>query len=152
MPPHPADFPAIRPSKFWRMYLLAFLTVWCGGVLFAAVKSASKGSPTVFFLVIMLAFGVTIGVRTWRRSVIFGADALIVRNFFHTRSLHREEIEGFRLGSISNQPFNRAIYALLRDGSVFPLDVTGRLAAFGRGLGKFEQRQALLQAWLDQDR
>jgi hypothetical protein len=134
------------------MYLVAFLTLWCGGVLLAVVRSAAKGSPAAFFFLIMLAFGVTIGIRTWRRSVIFGADALIVRNFFRTRSLRREEIEGFRSGSMSNQPSSRGIYALLRDGSVFPLDVTSRLALFGRGSATFEQRQVQLQAWLNQAR
>ena len=100
----------------------------------------------------MLAFGVTIGVRTFRMSVAFDADALVVRNFFRTRTLLREDIEGFRSGSMSSQPFGRTIYALLRDGSVFPLDVAGRAYRFGRGRGKLDERQATLQAWLNQAR
>jgi hypothetical protein len=147
-----AAFPVIRPPKILRIYTSVFTVVWCAGVLTAAVTIAVKGSPAAIIPVIMLAFGVTIGVRMFRMSVAFDADALVVRNFFRTRSLRREEIEGFRSGSMSNQPFGRTIYALLRDGSVFPLDVAGRLYRFGRGRGKLEERQAMLQAWLNQTR
>lgn len=109
-----------------------------------------QGSPAALVPVIMLAFGATIGIRTFRMSVTFEADALTVRNFFRTRRLRRDEIEGFRSGPMNNQPFGRTIYALLCQGSVFPLDAAGRPYPFGRGRGKLEERQAMLQSWLDQ--
>ena len=129
-----------------------FTVVWCAGVLTAAVTIAVQGSSAAIVPVIMLAFGVTVGLRMFRMSVTLDADALVVRNLFRTRSLRRDEIEGFRSGLMSNQPFSRTIYAMLRDGSVFPLDVAGRPYRFGRGRGKLEGRQAMLQAWLNQTR
>ena len=144
-----AAFPAIRLPKILRIYTSVFTVVWCAGVLTAAVTIAAKGSLAAIMPIIMFAFGATIGVRICRISVAFDADVLVVRNSFRTRNLRREEIEGFRPGVMSSQPFSRTIYALLRDGSVFPLEVVGRPY---RNRRKLEERRALLQAWLNQTR
>jgi hypothetical protein len=151
----PADWaalPAIRLPKAVRIYTSVFVVIWCAGVLTAAVVIAVHGSPAAIVPVIMFAFGATIGARTFRMSVAFGADVLIVRNFIRTRTLRREEIEAFRSGAVSYQPFGRTIYALLRDGSVFPLDVASRPYRLGRGRSKLEERLAMLRGWLNQTR
>ena len=73
---------------------------------------------------LMLTFGLTLGYRIFRLSVALGPQDLLVRNFYRTRRIVRVDVEGFRQGALSQQPFTRAIYVLLRDGTVFPLDVT----------------------------
>ena len=97
----------------------------------------------------MFAFGTTLGYRLLRTSVALGPDDLLVRNYVRTRRVPRAEVEGFRVGSISNQPLRRTIYLLLRDDSVLPLDAVGRFYVSARSEAVLAERMRLLQRWLD---
>jgi hypothetical protein len=97
------------------------------------IAAAADGSPAVLIPLLMLAFGLTLGYRILQLSVVIGPQDLLVRNFYRTRHVARADVEGFRQGALSQQPVTRAVYVLLRDGTVFPLDVTGRPYFFGRG-------------------
>jgi hypothetical protein len=140
----------IRPPLAARAYVVVFLCIWCGGVLAGLIAAAAHGSPAVMFLLLMLAFGLTLGYRIVRLSVAIGRQDLLVRNLYRTRRIARADIVGFRQGALGQQPFTRAIYVLLRDGTVFPLDVTGRPYFFGRGQRLLDNRAQLLQGWLGQ--
>ena len=140
----------IRPPLAARAYVVVFVCIWCGSVFVGLIAAAVHGSPTVVILFLMLTFGLTLGYRIFRLSVVLGPQDLLVRNFYRTRRIARADIEGFRQGGLSQQPFTRVIYVLLRDGTVFPLDVTGRPYFFGRGKTLLDDRTRLLQSWLEQ--
>jgi hypothetical protein len=125
------------------------MCIWCGGVLAGAIVVALHGSPAAVIPVLMLAFGLTLGYRLLRMSVTLGPEDLLVRNYFQTRRVSRAEVEGFRIGSVSTQPFRRTIYLLLGDGSVLPLDVAGRANFSGRGKAVLAERMRVLQRWFD---
>jgi hypothetical protein len=99
--------------------------------------------------VLMFVFGTTLGYRLFRLSVALGPDDLLVRNYFQTRRVARAEVEGFRMGPMSTQPFRQTIYLLLSDGSVLALDVVGRLSFGARSKAVLAERMRLLQGWFD---
>jgi hypothetical protein len=139
---------AIRLPLAVRAYVVIFMCIWCVPLLGASIGAAVHGSPGfVGFAVPMLAFGLALGYRIIRLSVTLNPDDLLVRGYFHTRRIVRADIEGFRQGSQTNQPFTRVIYVLLRDGTVFPLDVTARMYV-GRGKARLADRTRSLQSWL----
>jgi hypothetical protein len=140
----------IRLPLAVRVYVVVFTCIWCGSVFAGLIAAAAHGSPAVLILLPVLAFGLTLGYRIFRLSVALGPQDLLVRNFYRTRRIVRVDVEGFRQGAISQQPFTRAIYVLLRDGTVFPLDVTGRSYFFRRGKTLLDDRTQLLQRWLEQ--
>lgn len=110
----------IRPPLAARAYVVVFMCIWCGSIFAGLIAAAAHGSPAAVILLLMLAFGLTLGYRIFRLSVALGPQDLLVRNFYRTRRIVRADVEGFRQGALSQQPFTRAIYVLLRDGSVFP--------------------------------
>ncbi len=140
----------IRQPLAARAYVVVFMCIWCGGVFAGLIAAAAHGSPAVVILLLMLTFGLTLGYRIFLLSVTLGPQDLLVRNFYRTRRIARADVEGFRQGALSQQPFTRGIYVLLRDGTVFPLDVTGRPNFFGRGKTLLDNRTQLLQRWLEQ--
>lgn len=140
----------IRLPLAARAYVVVFMCLWCGIVLAGLIAAAADGSATVLVPLLMLAFGLTLGYRILRLSVVIGPQDLLVRNFYRTRHIARADVEGFRQGALSQQPFTRGVYVLLRDGTVFPLDVTGRPYFFGRGKELLNERIQLLQRWLGQ--
>lgn len=140
----------IRLPLALRAYVVVFSCIWCGSVFAGLIAAAVHGSPAVVILLIMLTIGLTLGYRIFRLSVALGPQDLLVRNYYRTRRIARADVEGFRQGALSQQPFTRAIYVLLRDGTLLPLDVTGRPIFFGRGTTRLEDRQQLLQRWLEQ--
>jgi len=140
----------IRPPLAARAYVVVFMCVWCGSVSAGLIAAAAHGSPATVILLLMLTFGLTLGYRIFRLSVALGPQDLLVRNLYRTRRIARADVEGFRQGALGQQPFTRAIYVLLRDGTVFPLDVTGRPYFFGRGQTLLDDRTQLLQRWLEQ--
>ncbi len=140
----------IRPPLAVRVYVVAFVGIWCGIVSAGLIAAAAHGSPAVVILLLMLAFGLTFGYRIFRLSVTLRPQELLVRNLYRTRRIVRADVEGFRQGAMSQQPFTRTIYVLLRDGTVVPLDVAGRPYFFGRGKTLLEDRMQLLQRWLEQ--
>jgi len=139
----------IRSPLAARVYVVVFICIWCGSVSAGLIAAAAHGSPAAVILLLMLAFGLTLGYRIFRLSVTLGPHDLLVRNFYRIRRIVRADIEGFRQGALSQQPFTRAIYVLLRDGTVFPLDVTGRPYYFGRGKTLLDDRTQLLERWLE---
>jgi hypothetical protein len=140
----------IRLPVALRAYVVVFMCIWCGSVFAGLIAAAAHGSPAVVILLLMLTFGLTLGYRSFRLSVALGPQDLLVRNWYRTRRIVRADVEGFRQGALSQQPFTRAIYVLLRDGTVFPLDVTARPYFFGRGKTLLDGRTRLLQRWLEQ--
>jgi hypothetical protein len=140
----------IRLALAVRVYVVVFTCFWCGSVFAGLIAAAAHGSPAVLILLLVVAFGLTLGYRIFRLSVALGSQDLLVRNFYRTRRIVRAEVEGFRQGALSQQPFTRGIYVLLRDGTVFPLDVTARPYFFGRGKRLLDDRTQLLQRWLEQ--
>lgn len=140
----------IRQPLAARAYIVVFMCIWCGGVFGGLIAAAADGSPAVVIPMLMLTFGLTLGYRIFRLSVTLGPQDLLVRNFYRTRRIFRADIEGFRHGAMSQQPFMRTIYVLLRDGTVFPLDVAGRPSFSARGKALLEDRMQLLQRWLEQ--
>jgi hypothetical protein len=140
----------IRLPLALRAYVVVFSCLWCGGVFAGLIAAAVHGSPTVLILLLMLAIGLALGYRLFRLSVALGPRDLVVRNYYSTRRIPRADVEGFRQGALSQQPFMRVIYVLLRDGTLLPLDVTGRPSFLGRGNSLLEDRLQLLQRWLEQ--
>jgi len=140
----------IRPPLAARAYIVVFMCIWCGFVLAGLIAAIVNASPAVVILLLMLSFGLTFGYRLFRLSVTLYPQGLLVRNIYRTRHVARADIEGFRQGAESMQPFTRTIYVMLRDGSVLPLDVAGRRFVFGRGRALLDERMRTLQNWLDQ--
>ena len=138
----------IRLPLALRAYLVIFTCIWCGFVLPGLIAAVINGPPAIVILLPMLAFGLTLGYRTFRLSVTLGSEELLVRNFSRTQRVIRAEVEGFRMGDVSRRPFGRTIYVLLRDGTVLPLDVAEHQARYG--FGKLENQMQSLQQWLAQ--
>lgn len=145
------DFPVIRPPWPLRVYVAGFTGLWCALTISFAVTAAEHGKLAgVIPLLFILAVGVTFGVRLFRMSITLKSDELVIRNVLRTRRVQRRDVEGFRSGAMTGQPIGRTIYALLRDGSVVPLDVAGRMYRFGRGRALLDERLALLERWRTQ--
>jgi hypothetical protein len=140
----------IRPPTAARIYVAVFTCFWGSGVLTFGIVAAVHHSPAVVISLLMLAFGLTLGYQIFRLSVTLNPDDLLVRNYYRTRRVPRADIEGFRVGSLSGQPFGRTVYLLLRDGAVLPLDAAGRMPLSGRGKAAMQDRLRSLQHWLDQ--
>jgi hypothetical protein len=122
----------------------------CGVVAGVFIVSAvADGQPGVLlFLLVWLAFALTLLYRILRMSIELLPDELIVRNLFRTRRLARREVEGFRVGSYGPMSFSRCVFALLRDGTMLTLDVTLRPALPG-SWRKRDGSLDRLHDWLD---
>lgn len=138
----------IRLPTVFRVYIIGFMIFWCAGVSAGLVAAAAHGSPVVVIPLFMLAFGLGFAYRMARLSVLSDGDAIIVRNFFQTRRLQRKQIEGFRIGPVSFQPFGKTIHVLLRDNSMLPLDAAGRPYLGSWGTRGLDARVAELDEWL----
>jgi hypothetical protein len=146
----PRKSAVIRPSIAFRVCFVVFMCVWCGFTLTALIAAALSGSPATVVPFLMLAFGLTFGYRMVRMSVTLDPQALTVRNIYRTRRIAQGDIQGFRHGPMSENPFTRTIYVMLRDGTVLPLDVAGRAYFFGRGQAVLDDRMRTFQTWLDE--
>lgn len=62
----------IRQPLGVRAYVVIFLCIWCGSLGAGLIAAAVHGSPALVFLLLMLAFGLTLGYRIFRLSVAIG--------------------------------------------------------------------------------
>jgi hypothetical protein len=137
----------IRPPPVLRLYVVIFMTIWCGGVLAVLVLAVREGDAAAVIPALMFVFGAGLGFRLFRLGVTAEGETLVIRNNLRTARIRRDEIEGFRLSSPAAIPFGRVIYALLRDESILRLDVTVRPAVTARGRAKMADWLAQLRAW-----
>ncbi len=137
----------IRLPTLLRAYVIAFLAFWIGMVTWIAM--IRRHGPSIAIGVVFIAYGLAVGYRLIRLGVTSAPDGtLTVRNNFGTRQLSRASIEAFRLGkSGSTRLGTQSIQALLRDGTMYSLDVTRS----SLGLGRRRNQESLdaLTKWLN---
>jgi hypothetical protein len=139
----------IRLPLAYRVYLVAFMCVYCSFLLAGLIDAAINAPLAVVIPLAMLVFGLGFCYRIFRVSATLDSTALLVRNFSQARRIPRTDIEGFRLGPVSGWWSSRqTIYVLLRDGTVLPLDVAGNRYAFTGGSALLASRMLSLQHWL----
>jgi hypothetical protein len=140
----------MRLSLAYRVYLVAFMCVWCSFLLAGLISAAINAPLAVLIPLVMLVFGLGFTYRIFRASVTLGSEALLVRNFSQARRIPRTDIEGFRLGAVSQwrSRQTQTIYVLLRDGTVLPLDVAGNGYAPTGGSARLASLMLSLQNWL----
>ncbi|MDQ1724164.1 MAG: hypothetical protein QOG52_1192 [Frankiaceae bacterium] len=131
-----------------RVYVAVFGTFWCGAVLVGFVGGLVHKSAVAVVPGVMLAFGSTVTYRLFRVSAIVEGDSLTVRNQFTTKKLTRSDIEEFRVGRASNQPFGQAIHILIRDKSILAIDASARPCLTRRGKLLLAHKRANLETWL----
>jgi len=84
----------------------------------------------------------------FRQAVIANEEGLLIRNIYRTSRYRWEEIEGFRTGRPSFQPFGKQIHVLLRNGEIAPVDVSIRFFRFSGGEARVQEMLTRLRAWL----
>ena len=113
---------SIRPPLVIRIYVVAFSLFWVGACLTILVQHGGQAAPVALLFIV---FGLGMAYRLLRLGVTSDpTGALVVRNNFGSRRLTRAEIEEFRIGSIGGLRLTqRTVQALLRDGTVYELDI-----------------------------
>ena len=104
----------IRLPVAFRIYIVIFAVIWCGGVLAGLIAALAKFSPAAMIPAAMLVFG---GFFMWhvaRLAVIGDHEGLTVRGYYRSRRIPKFEVEGFRIGS-GYYPFGNCTFALVRD-------------------------------------
>lgn len=137
----------IRPPAVLRLYAIAFMVVWSGGVIWTTMVRGRGAAPAVGAL--FLLFGGTLCYRLVRQAVLSRPDGVLeVRNVIGGRHLQHDQIEDFRLGQAGGKRFGqRSIQVLLTDGTVYALDVT-RSGPFGLRAKTAERQLRQLKDWL----
>ncbi len=136
----------IRPPLLIRVYVVAFLIFWLAMVGWSTMIHAHGASAAIGL--VFMAFGLGLGYRLLRLGVTSAPDGtLAIRNNLSTRVLTRTEIEEFRLGTSGGTRLGQqSLQALLRDGTVYNIDVGRYPLAMGK-----KQNAGRLQAlttWL----
>ncbi len=147
--PHAASANAsIRTPIVLRIYIVAFLAVWSGFLSIGFVLLLIHGSPVALVPALMLAFGLTLGYRMFRLSVVADEHGLTVRNYYTTKRLAKSDIEEFRIGRASNQPMGKTIHILLQDKEILSIDAASRVSITDRGKRRLTERLTNLETWL----
>jgi hypothetical protein len=139
-----------------RWFYRIFSLVWCGFTAFIAVVWLAFSPPTPWMIVplLMLLFGVVIGVRLWRLGVTVRGDELEARNYLRTWHVHRREISGFQIGTwISGDVRSTGVLLLRSDQKDMMLDVTrhATIWRFTFGMRTLEVQLAELNQWLHRE-
>jgi hypothetical protein len=136
----------MRPPAAVRVYIICFILLWI--VLFAASGIASPFNTPI--AIILIVFGLAVGIRSVSLKFVADESGLLVRNFFRTRHFGWDEVEDFRWGRlVMGMPFGQVIYLLLRNGEVVALDISASHWGFAFG-GRLKREQMLqrLREWL----
>jgi hypothetical protein len=134
----------IRAPLALRVYVAAFVAAW---VALGAAAAHEAGRAAAIVPAVIVVAGLAFAWLLFRVRVDSDGDELVVRNHLRTQRLRRGEIEAFRLGRPSYQPFGELVYVLLRDGSVVALDATNRASLTGPGRRRLAARLDELRAW-----
>jgi len=135
----------IRLPLWMRVYIVGFGIFWVV-FLFASLFRPSTAQP--FVPILLIVVGVVFFARIISQVVIANEDGLLVRNVYRTSRYRWEDVEGFRTGRPSFQPFGKQINLLLRDGEIVPIDVSVRLWRFTGGEASVQEMLTRLRAWL----
>ena len=135
----------IRPPLWTRVYIVAAGIVWVA-VLLGSLFEPSTPAPLVPVLITIV--GIVFFARILRQAVIANEEGLLVRNIYRTSRYRWHEVEGFRTGRPSFQPFGKQIHVLLRNGEIVPIDVSIRFWRFSGGEAKVQEMLTRLRAWL----
>jgi len=136
----------IRQPLVLRVYIACFSLLWVGLLLWDVITSPSDAPIAI----LMIAFGVALGVRIETLKLVADDSGLLVRNFFRTWRFGWAEVEDFRLGRpMMGMPFGQVIHVLLRNGEVVTADISASHFGFAFG-GKAKREQLLkrLREWL----
>lgn len=136
----------MRQPAAVRVYIICFSLLWI--VLSATSMIASPFNTPI--AMILIVFGLALGIRIMFLKVVADESGLLVRNFFRTRHFGWDEVEDFRWGRpVMGMPFGQVIYLLLRNGEVVTLDISASHWAFAFGRkAKREQMLQGLREWL----
>jgi hypothetical protein len=135
---------AIGQPMLLRACVVGYLIFWTATIVWTMVLGDRLSSAAVGL--VFIVFGLAIGYRVFRIGVRSGPDGtLTIRNNHSTRRLTRAEIEDFRFGG-SGGLGQQSIHALLRDGTVYRMDVTNTALGLGRKRNAAGLRT--LRAWL----
>ena len=151
----PDRFIQIRPPLAIRLYIVGFGILWTVSLSTNLVRSIGNGHASdAAGLLVMLAFGVGVSYLIGGAAVVTHGDDLLVRNTWRRRRIPREAIDDFRAGGVSGKPWGVEIYALLKDGSILPLDASRRYgpAILRRDRTGRAQRLVMLREWLRSER
>lgn len=140
----------LRPPFVLRAFGFAFLLVWFAVVALTVGRRVASGAtgPAIIAGVLLVA-GMVIGYRVLRVGLDAHGSRLIVRNHLYTRTLDRSEIEDFRLGKPpgGNLPIGKAVYIMLANGSVLPVEATGNPLPGKTGRALAEEHLKRLRNW-----
>lgn len=148
-------FIQIRPPLAVRLYLAGFGILWTVTLSTSLVRSIGSGHASdVAGLLVMITFGAGLCYLIGGVAVVTRGDDLLVRNTWRRRRIPREAIDDFRAGGVSGKPWSVEIYALLRDGSILPLDASRRYgpAILRSDRASRVRRLAMLREWLRSER
>ena len=143
-------FIQIRAPLPIRLYVAGFGILWTVGLSTSLLRSGNGHASDVPVVLVMIVFGLGVCYLMGGAAVYTQGDDLLVRNTWRRRRIPREAIEDFRTGGVSGKPWGVEIYALLKDGSILPLDASRR---FGPAILRSDRaarttRLAMLREWL----
>jgi PH (Pleckstrin Homology) domain-containing protein len=138
----------LRAPALARAYTVVFGVVWCGFVALGLVAAIGAGSPGAVIPLIMLGFGAAFMTRLFIMIVVADETGLLVRNLYRTRHFGWSQVEDFRIGASTGFRRRKSIYVLLRDGEIFPLEVTD--PQFYGASAKLPSHLDRLRSWLPQ--
>lgn len=136
----------MRQPAAVRVYMICFILLWI--VLVAASGIAPPFNTPI--AIVLIVFGLALGIRSVSLKCVADESGLLVRNFFRTRHFGWDEVEDFRWGRpVMGMPFGQVIYLLLRNGEVVALDITASHWGFAFA-GRLKRDQMLqgLREWL----
>jgi hypothetical protein len=138
----------IRPPNCYRVFIAGFMVLWIAAAIGSSISAAARGSWAIVPIVLcFVAVGCAHGWRMIGVSVEAGADILVVRNYFRTRRIPRQSIEGFRVGTTAMGP--KTVVVLVDDGTVLSTEAPMLL---GKNFGRKERLDdvlAQLRGWLN---
>lgn len=135
----------LRQPLWTRVYVIVFLVVWTGGLVWSASRARPSSLPV---LALMLAFGVLLCWRLFRLGVDADPDALVVHNNLRTTTIARADIAGFTRGTPPNMPFGTCLFATVTSGQVVALDVTTGMTVLARSRRRVDDDLTALRSWL----
>jgi hypothetical protein len=141
----------LRPLALSRAFIVAFGVVWCGFTALGLAAAIGSGSPGAVIPLIMLGFGATFMSRLFVMAAVADETGLLVRNLFRTCHFDWGQVEDFRIGAATGFRGRKSIYVLLRDGEIFPLEVTNP-QFYGSTAAKLPGYLDQLRSWLPQYR
>ena len=133
----------LRPPVWARVWVVVFPVVLGTAIVSGAVplRGESGWAARLLFCV----FAAALSWRLFRLAALGTPDGrLVVRNHWHNRTLHRDDITGVAVARVHRGSLGKSVQLTLSDGASLRLDVTE--APFGTR--RLERDAAAVQEWV----